>query len=170
MSRTELHKAKRSTGNLIGRPPSFPKFDPAIGLNICWAIACGRSLREIVAEHGLPDRAVVYGWVLDEPDFATAYARAREIAAQGIADELRELSRTANAENAQAVRLMVDTDKWVLSKMLPRLYGDKLQVDGTITVGLEQLVMAAIEQRAAKVIEHDPDAPDAVSDDEPHKP
>ncbi len=170
MPRTEAQKAKRRTGNPTGRPPLFPKFDPAIGLNICWGIACGKPLRELASQNGLPDRATVYGWVLDEPDFAAAYSRAREIAAHGMADDLNALADTANAENAQAVRLQVNTRQWVLARMHPKAYGDKLNVDGTITIGLEQLVMAAIEKRAAKVIEHDTDASDAQSDEDPHKP
>mgnify|MGYP000917457764 FL=1 len=41
-------------------------------------------------------------------------------------DTRLDLSATAVARN----RLRVDTRKWMLSKMLPKVYGDKIEVKG----------------------------------------
>jgi hypothetical protein len=100
-----------------------------------------------------------FSW--DYPAFAEMYARAREVRAHLKFDELLELAETATGENYNAVRLQVDTWKWVLSKMLPRVYGDKLTTEIGLAQSLEQLVLDSIklrEQGAAKVIEHEPAA------------
>jgi hypothetical protein len=79
----------------------------------------------------------------DREGFASKYARAREIQAHAIADELLEIADDGrndwlernegigpelNSENIQRSRVRIDTRKWLLSKMLPRIYGDKSEV------------------------------------------
>ncbi len=147
-----------------GRPPLFPAYNPTIALHVCYEIACGIPMREIAARHGLPDRATIFGWVLDVPEFATAYLRARELAAHGMADDLPALADTATGENTQAVRLQVETRRWVLSRMLPRVYGDKITADVTLSVTLEQLVLKSLERQASdepRTIEHEADTASA---------
>ena len=96
----------------------------------------------------MPNEATVRGWALkaDEearPGFFTQYTRAREIGYHAMADETLEISDDAhndwmarhgeddagwqtNGENIQRSRLRVDTRKWLLSKALPKIYGDKV--------------------------------------------
>ena len=82
----------------------------------------------------------------DREGFAAQYARAREVQFLAIADELLEIAddgsndwmqRTSkdksggwelNGEHIQRSRVRIDTRKWILSKMLPKVYGDKAEV------------------------------------------
>jgi hypothetical protein len=142
----------------IGRPKVF-RYSPAIGNRICLQIATGANMTDIAATNGLPAKTLIYEWALDYPAFAEMYARARELRAHLKFDELSELAQTATGENYNAVRLQVDTWKWVLSKMLPRVYGDKLTTEIGLAQSLEQLVMDSIrlqQREAAKVIDHAP--------------
>ncbi len=142
----------------LGRPPTVP-YTPERGLAVCWQISIGMSLKDIAQANGLPHRSVIWEWTLDQPEFADAYARATEFKARGMFEDLPELAATATGENAQAVRLQVDTQRWVLSKMLPRIYGDKITADVTLSATLEQLVLKSLERQAAgelKTIEHEP--------------
>ncbi len=142
----------------LGRPPTFP-YDPHKALIVLWQIANGMTMKDVAAQVGLPSRTVIWEWTLDVPEFAEAYARATEFKARGMFEDLPELADTATNENAQAVRLQVDTRRWVLSKMLPRIYGDKITADMTLSATLEQLVLKSLERQAAdepKTIEHDP--------------
>ncbi len=41
---------------------------------------------------------------------------------------MRALAPELNSENIQRSRVRIDTRKWLLSKMLPRIYGDKSEV------------------------------------------
>ncbi len=110
-------------------------------------LAEGLSLRKAAAEAGITARAVL-NWVDDDKDgFGTQYAQARARGYQLLADEIIEIADdssgdvietergpVANAEFAARSRLRVDTRKWMLSKMLPKVYGDKLDhnVSGSV--------------------------------------
>lgn len=56
-----------------------------------------------------------------------------EIADNGLNDWMERNAKedkgwVANGEHIQRSRLRVDTRKWFLSKVLPKLYGDKLDI------------------------------------------
>ena len=68
--------------------------------------------------------------------FSQRYARARDAGYERMADELVEISDadcTADGkpDNAlvQQARLRVETRKWILSKMLPKRYGDRITAE-----------------------------------------
>lgn len=135
-------KAERS----VGRPSIYTD---EIATEICTRLAEGESLRAICRLDHMPHEATVRGWALDErkhPGFYTQFARARQIRAFGWADEMLEIADDATAdyavqvgdggpklvvdhEHIQRARLKVDTRKWLVSKMLPKVYGDRLQAE-----------------------------------------
>src|SRR5215469_3005336 len=101
----------------------------------------------------------------DRPDFAAKYARAREMQAEWYADSITELAKEADGLDGAGVaakRLQIDTLKWIASKLLPKKYGDRLDVSGEVSVthDLSQRLADAITRlnRPADpvVIEHDP--------------
>lgn len=133
-----------------GRQPTFTQ---AIADSVCQHLAEGMTLREVCRMEGMPPESTVRLWALDDREgFAAQYTRAREIGYHAMADELMEIAddgrndftrRNAddpeavlNGEHIQRSRLRVDTRKWMLSKALPKVYGDKLDLthgnpDGT---------------------------------------
>ena len=57
--------------------------------------------------------------------------RARDLGIDVRADGLRNLAKSAvglDSAGVQAIRLVVETEKWYLSKIAPKRYGDKLDV------------------------------------------
>lgn len=84
-------------------------------------------------------------WVYDDQELARTYSQARDIGYRLLADELLDIADRAdedtfvdehgmvrmNSEVVQRSKLRVDTRKWILAKMLPRLYGDKLLTEHT---------------------------------------
>ena len=107
---------------------------------VCQGMASGKSLREVCRGLEIAE-STVREWVIDDRDgFAAQYARARELQCEAMADEIREIADTANdAVNIQAARLRVDTRKWLLSKVAPKRFGDKLAVGGAEDLGPVQL-------------------------------
>lgn len=111
----------------------------------------------------MPDHSTVIGWVTANEAFSNQYARARETGYAVMADELIEIAddgrndtykdEEGNEKPAIDViarsRLRVDTRKWLLSKALPKIYGDKQQVEhsGTINHSINE-VLEAGRQRA----------------------
>lgn len=89
----------------------------------------------------MPHESTVRAWAIDNLNgFSTQYARARQIGYEGLADDLLEIADDSGAdvtvddkgnarvdgEVVQRARLRVDTRKWLLSKALPKIYGEKL--------------------------------------------
>lgn len=133
--------AKKKDAPKKGRPSKYSKL---IADTICEKLAEGFTLREVCKSEEFPAESTVRLWALEDRDgFSAQYARAREIGYQAMADELLEISDdgrndwmerngeddrgwVANGENMGRSRLRVDTRKWLLSKALPKLYGDKI--------------------------------------------
>lgn len=116
----------------MGRPSSFSQ---EIADKLCEQMAEGRSIRNIVkTDEGMPALSTVFKWLKDFPAFSEQYARAREMQADALFEELTEVAEDAlNAESAVEVsarKLIVDTHKWRLSKIVPKRFGDKLELAG----------------------------------------
>lgn len=106
---------------------------------ICERIAQGESLRAICATEGMPPASTVCLWLTENAAFAEQYTRAREAQADTLADQIVALADSAMgkaSEEVQAARLAVDARKWVASKLKPKRYGDKVDVEhsGSVTV------------------------------------
>jgi hypothetical protein len=111
---------------------------------ICEGLARGMTLREVCKAEGMPDESTVRKWALEDYEgFYPQYAKAREIGYQAMADETIDIADNAqndwmerngeddagwqaNGEHIQRSRLRIDTRKWLLSKALPKVYGDKI--------------------------------------------
>lgn len=132
----------------MGTPGGLSTYQPAIANLILQEIACGeKSLRRIAADHGVTHWAVLQ-WRLSSPDFAHQYAEAKRIQAEANVDRIGERARKALAlardcddpkrANAlvNAVRLEVDTYKWAASKLLPKVYGERMNVEHSIDSSL----------------------------------
>ena len=72
--------------------------------------------------------------LLKDKDRDETYTRAREARADIIADEIIQIADNCKGEDNVAVqrdRLKVDTRKWLLSKLMPKRYGDRIEVEQT---------------------------------------
>ena len=120
-------------------------FSEAIGEEICRRLAAGESLRSICRSEGMPDISTVLKWALDRAHpFARRYAQAREIGYRILAEEILEISDNSRGdfvgrpgkdgetvmvidhEAVARARLRVDSRKWMLAKMLPKIFGEKI--------------------------------------------
>lgn len=124
-----------------GRPSEFSKTTAEV---ICQRLADGHSLREICRDEKMPGRTTVLRWLTENEEFRSQYAIAREAQADHMADEILEIAddasndwmlrkqgedqvEVANSEHINRSRLRVDSRKWLLSKLLPKKYGDRVQ-------------------------------------------
>lgn len=99
----------------------------------------GGALKVICKTKGMPDESTVREWAMEDSPFAARYRRARELGYQKMADDLIALADDQGIE-ANSRRLMVDTRKWALAKALPKIYGDRLEVEakaGIVVVKLD---------------------------------
>lgn len=109
------------------------KFDAVIN-----AMKSGKSLRKSCIEANT-SRQAFHNWVEESPENIDQYARARTLMIDAIADDTLNIADAELQENSegkvdsamvQKQRLRVDTRKWLLSKLAPKKYGDKLELSG----------------------------------------
>lgn len=143
--------------NKRGRPS---KRTPEIEDVILKGIADGESLRKVCAEAKI-EPSTFFDWIQADDGFHKRYARAKEIAAELMADEILNIAddssedemfieaddesgkgakRVQNSEFINRSRLRVDSRKWLLSKLLPKKYGEKIGVEHSASGS----VMAAV--------------------------
>ena len=110
-----------------GRPSDFTW---PVALLICDRMAGGESLRSICKEEGLPAESTVRMWaVKDVEGFHAHYTRAREAQMDSMAEDILEMSDEKTAD-VQRSRLQVDTRKWLMSKIAPKRFGDRMAIGG----------------------------------------
>jgi len=109
----------------MARPTIYTK---ELASKICDRISRGESLRKICREEGMPERRTIHLWLLDEEkkEFFHQYEKACNIRAEDLFDEIEEIAD--NKGEVQRDRLRVDTRKWYLSKVLPKKFGDKIDI------------------------------------------
>lgn len=112
----------------IGRPS---KFSQDLAEKICEQIAHGKSLRAICAEDDMPTSSTVFKWLSEKEGFSEQYARARTRQADYFFEEIVEIADNVEADSAAVAkaRLQVDARKWAASKIAPKKYGDKTELD-----------------------------------------
>lgn len=113
---------------------------------ICERMVEGESLRSICRDPDMPVISTVMKWLSTFPEFSAQYARAQEARADTFVEQMQEIADNGsndwmekhgqdstgwqlNGEHIQRSKLRVDTLKWIASKMKPRSYGDKQQVE-----------------------------------------
>lgn len=124
------------------------KFTQELADAICAELADGKSLNEACKAEGMPAESTVRGWALDDVEgFAAKYTRARAIGYERLADEILSISdttqpgvktkvndkgeiETTEGDMIEHRRLRVESRKWMLAKMLPKVYGDKVTHQG----------------------------------------
>ena len=72
----------------------------------------------------------LYRWFEKDEKLGEMYARARDALVHLHSKELIELADRVLADPARS-RVLVDTRKWVLSKLMPKTFGDKIQAEHT---------------------------------------
>jgi len=129
----------------MGRPSLYTE---ELAKTICDRISVGESLRTIAKDPEMPSGTTIVNWLMDrnKKSFLVQYARARDIQAELMFDELLEIADNAtndwmeiqngrgqaklvpDMEAINRSRLRVDTRKWYLSKVLPKKFGEKIDV------------------------------------------
>lgn len=126
MKKETTEKPEKKRGNVS-------RYSAALAERICDHIRCGDSLRKAAEKEGIPHPTIM-NWVRDNTDFANQYARACEDRLAALEDKLLDLVEKGHevapcaeigGTMLQAVKLEIDTLKWMLAKLMPKKYGDR---------------------------------------------
>lgn len=116
-------------------------YPPEIRDSILKLIAEGNSLRSVCRRDDMPALSTVHEWLEREEDFRSKYARARESQADVLFDGMAEIeSKVESGElRADAARVILDSQRWRAEKLKPKVYGSKVDLNhsGSVGVSLE---------------------------------
>ncbi len=107
---------------------------------ICQELMNGQPLTRICNRKELPSIATVNRWISKDPSFAKQITNARRVGTQFYLDKMIEELETMSAKDVGIVREKLHHYRWLASKLLPSLYGDKQEVvqDTKITIQWQQ--------------------------------
>ena len=129
-----------------GRPHAL---DQALMDEICERVADGETVRQIGKLDHMPVASTIYLTLARDKEFSDQYAIARQAQLARWEDEILEIADDASNDwiersgrdgdagwvlNGEAIgrsRLRVDSRKWIMSKRLPKVYGDKVTTEHT---------------------------------------
>lgn len=125
-----------------GRPSTYT---PEIAEHICKIVAVNPvGLPKLCKMHPeFPSYETINVWRWEKPDFADKYALAKvfqaEMMAESIEDVCDELASKAYPDEngnyhldsglVAHARLVIDSRKWTASKLAPKIYGDKREIE-----------------------------------------
>lgn len=131
----------------VKNPPHRPSsYTQEMADRICEGLALGNSLRTVCKVDDMPAIRTVFYWLRIHEDFLHQYTRAKEESADAMADEVLDISDDGsndwmeihrgdyqgwqvNGEALQRSKLRVETRKWLMAKMKPKKYGEKIDID-----------------------------------------
>jgi hypothetical protein len=143
---------KPPTKRKTGRPSSFTQKTADL---ICALLSEGQSLRRICESASMPSKQTVLKWLAspERAEFLAQYARAREEQADFYAEEIIEISdetshdtkldgdgnERQDTEWISRSKLRVNTRQWLMARMAPKKYGDKIttELKGNLTLSHE---------------------------------
>ena len=128
------------------------KYTEEMGIRICKALLEMKTLRQIGADPRYPSMPTITRWLVDPrlAAFREMYYQARRVQAELRVDEIFEIADDAsrdyvevehkdgsitvepNLEHIQRSRIRIDTRKWYAARLIPRIYGQNVQVDHEI--------------------------------------
>ena len=125
-----------------GRPT---KYTQDLADEICEQLAMGISMRTIAGSDKMPAMSTLFKWLREIDEFSEQYAKAKQESADAMAEDVIYIAdtpvmgeiRTIRPDGSIEVkqdemlghrRLQIDTRKWLMAKMKPKKYGDKIDM------------------------------------------
>jgi len=141
-----------------GRPTDYTL---ELSDEICARLSEGESMRSVCRDDAMPVLTTIFRWLRTKPEFKQQYDIAKEESAESHADQMidiadNEVSQPVLEDGLPLVidgkivmkidqtaiahaKLRIDTRKWAASKLNPRKYGEKQQIEHSGKIGLADL-------------------------------
>ena len=156
----------------VGRPSTY---SPELASRLCDKLVEGASVREACQDADMPAASTIFLWLQKHKEFSEQYARALEARTEAMAEDILSIADDGsndwmerkngdeafwvqNGEALQRSRLRVDTRKWLLSKMVPKKYGDKVTNEHT---GPEGGPVQMVTELRRTIVRPNPGNPDS---------
>jgi hypothetical protein len=101
-----------------------------IAEHICKRLEGGEPLAAICRDPTMPGVRTVLEWADTIEEFAGMYTRARDAQAEHLDAEIQRIAETAvDKDSAAAARVKITALTWRASKMAPKRYGDRVDLN-----------------------------------------
>ena len=115
------------------------RYTPELAAAICKRVSEGEPLRQVCRDQGMPPESSVRQWSRDDRNgFAAQYQAARMMQVESWADEI---IMTGNRDDLEPhdKRVRCDNLKWLLSKLAPKKFGERLLLAGDAESPIQHL-------------------------------
>jgi len=104
---------------------------PDLLKEFCRRIAGGRSVANVCKDEDMPEDRAIWRWLSEDETFSRDYARAIQARAMAHADMISDVTFgiLSGKIPPDRGRVALDAMKWTASRLLPKIYGDRQQVD-----------------------------------------
>jgi hypothetical protein len=100
-------------------------------------IAAGEPMRQICKDAHMPGRSFFNAWMARDPELRARYISAKELLMEQLSEEILQIADDIShdtdpasaAINLHRAKLQIDTRKWLMSRLAPKRYGDRLNLD-----------------------------------------
>lgn len=144
-----------------GMAVTGPRFPPDITTIICQRVMAGTPLHKICEESEMPAYSTVSRWLNTDPGFMKMYLDAARVSVLMDADRMQAIADgevyeeeflTVNAEGETVTetikkvepvdvrRLRIQTIQWRATKLLPKIFGDKVEIETGLGDSLDKLL------------------------------
>jgi len=83
----------------------------------------------------MPHESTARRWLLREPEFRALYVEARKVVVEMWVDEIIEIADRDGLDPLDK-RVRIDVRRWIMSKVSPQRFGDKIVVGGNGGLGI----------------------------------
>lgn len=125
----------------MGRPSMYSE---DLVQEILDRVAMGQGIYKISKDKNMPCWKTLWDWIREKPEFEARYARAKEQSAENFADQLIEIAD--NCEDPNKARLQIETRKWIAAKLLPKRYGDKIDINKTVDIAITAIKRVVVDE------------------------
>jgi hypothetical protein len=168
----EVKQADNALRTRMARKGSIP-YDAAVGREILQRLETGETLIGILDDPDprLPGTGTFYRWLESDAGvadgFRERYAQARETHYRVMGEQIIALAdrtrlgakikteggevEVVTQDMVDRAKLQIETRKWVLARLLPKVYGDRLDVSGSVNLTYEQRLQSLAQ---AQVVRH----------------
>jgi hypothetical protein len=129
--------------NPVGRPTAY---NDEIAEKICEHLAAGWSLVRTCQQEGYPNASTVFTWQQKHPEFREKYEDAQQRRTEFLSEQLTDIADETTGD-VQRDKLRVDTRKWVLARMNPKRWGDRVETNHTGSVEIQQIKRTIVDSK-----------------------
>lgn len=101
----------------------------------------------------MPEYMTIRRWIDADSELCEQYVRVKEDQAEFMADEMIDIADATplmhpitgavDPGSVQHARLRAETRKWLMGKLKPKKYGDKIDLNHSGNIGIESLIAGA---------------------------